>query len=154
MNQISKLVGFTTITVQGQDIPVKFGMAAFESFIEHFGIEFAEVVTKLFKWTTRTEADDDGTEVSFDVLLPVKPFEVSAVMLWAGANWVNKFNGGSGFRVIDAQNWIDELGGIGSDQLKPIYDAFWKAYRNGGTPPIEPAFETEEQKKSEPVSQS
>lgn len=154
MNQISKVVGFTTITVQGQDIPVKFGMQAFSDFIEHYGIELADIVDKVFKWVEREEKDENGDTNKYQALVPKKPFEVAPVMLWAGANWVNKFDGGKGFRIIDASNWIDELGGINSEKLAPVWAAFWDAYKNGGTPPVVPAFETEEQKKSEPVSQS
>jgi hypothetical protein len=145
MSQITKLIGYTTITVQGQEIPVKFGMDAFQSFIDHFGIELDQILDKLFKWVEREE---NGEKVP--VIVPVRPFETAQVMLWAGANFVNKFNGGNGFRVIDASNWIDELGGINSPDLAPVWSAFWKAYKNGGTPPIE----TDEQKKSEVVPES
>lgn len=144
MNQITKLIGYTTITVQGQQIPVKFGMTAFTFFTDHYGIELSEIPQKLFKWVDREE---EGNAIS--VLVPIRPLDVASVMLWAGANYVNKFNGGEGFRVIDAANWIDELGGIGSEALKPVWDAFWNSYKNGCSPPVESVFETEEQKKSE-----
>lgn len=154
MSQIVKLIGYTEIKVQGVVIPVKFGMQAFTYFCDHYGVELAEIIEKLFKWVKRREVDKDGNETEYDAIVPIKPFETASVMLWAGANYVNVFNGGSGFRVIEASNWIDELGGINSAELIPVYDAFWKAYKNGGTPPVESPFETEEQKKSEPVAES
>lgn len=124
--EISKLVGYATIEIGGESLPLKFGFASIRSFCEHFKIKPGQIMSTLFEYIE----DEEGQPIPIvkDMLsfLPV--------LLWAGADYVNRFNGGQGFRLLDADNWIDEIGGPTSPQLGRVYAAFFAALANGATP--------------------
>ncbi|WP_342088013.1 hypothetical protein [Dyadobacter sp. OTU695] len=158
--QINKLIGYCTLTLEsGEVIPMKFGFAAITDFCEHFQIKSSEIYTKLFDFVDQeTEVEQDGQMVKVTEKFPVvkQPGRFLPAVLWCGANYVNQFEGGPGYRLIDAANWIDEIGGPGSDQLNNVYVAFFKAIRNGGSPPKEsnlPPEIKEQQKKKENQSE-
>lgn len=137
--EINKLIGFCALTLSsGEEIPMKFGFRAVADFCEHFGIKSSEIYTRFFEWVEReVETEENGevikTTEQFPICNDVGNF--LPAVLWCAANYVSKFEGGPGYRLIDADHWIDEIGGPGSDQLAPVYEAFFESIRIGTAPP-------------------
>ncbi|MCF0074029.1 hypothetical protein LZD49_26340 [Dyadobacter sp. CY261] len=147
--QINKLVGYCELKLDdGQVIPMKFGFDATTEFCKHFGIKPSEIYTTFFEYAERDieVSDADGKKIikdRFPVCNDVQRF--LPAVLWCGADYVSRFEGGDGYRIIDATNWIDEIGGPASDQLPAVYAAFFKAISNGGSPPKESTLPVEMQ---------
>ena len=149
--QINKLIGYCTITLDnGEVIPMKFGWDATSKFCEHFGINPSEIYKTFFDFVEREVEVIEGGETkkvkeTYPVCKNIGKF--LPAVLWCGADFVNRFEGGPGYRLIDAANWIDDVGGGSSEQFGPVYAAFFKAIQNGGSPPRESTLPAEMQPK-------
>lgn len=160
--QINKLIGYCTITLDnGEVIPMKFGWGAIDKFCEHFGIMASEILSTFFDFVDKeVEIIEDGETKKVTEKFPVckNIGKFLPAVLWCGADYVNRFEGGPGFRLIDAANWIDEIGGGTSEQTGPVYTAFFKAISNGGSPPKEstlpPEMQQTDKKKEEEINRS
>lgn len=143
---MNKLIGYASITIGEEIIPIKIGVGAMTEFLAFFGIELHEIMTKLFTIQTLTDPGD-GLEKAMPV--PNDPFKFAASLLMHGANYCCRLEGRPEYILEHAYEWIDELGGINAEPLKLVYTQFFKAVRNGGTPPKAMEFQTEEKKSEE-----
>jgi hypothetical protein len=128
---MNKLIGYTVITIDGVDIPLKFGAGATRAVLEEFNISLQDI-SSLFNYVN---IEVDG--VPKELPVPKDPIRFASTILWAGADYANRLNDGKGYRKIDGEEWLDELGGVGSPQIIEAYRHFFKAISNGGTPPLE-----------------
>ncbi|MCF2517125.1 hypothetical protein [Dyadobacter sp. CY351] len=133
---MDKLIGYSTINVAGKEIPLKFGCYAVNELTKHYKISLSQIYSELF-----TTIEIDGKKLP----TPKDFFDFTAVMLWAGADYMSRKEGGSGYTVYDAFDWIDELG-ISHPDLINAYGQFFKAVENGGVPMKEPLFDDKDKK--------
>ncbi len=131
MNKINKLIGFTTITVDEQEIPIKLGSYAIDEILKAFKIELGEINT-IFRTIEIGEGEDKR-----ELPVPIEPNRFAATLLWAGADYVSRFNDGNGYNLLQAYDWIDQLGGVNAEPIMRVYTQFFKAVSNGGAPPVE-----------------
>lgn len=125
---MNKLIGYMTINIEGEEIPLKLGAGAMREFLKLHGISLAQIGT-IFHTVSFTH---EGKEIELPT--PNDPFQFAAAVLWAGADFANRRQGGTGFSIEAAYDWIDELGGLDSDPIKKAYKLFFEAVKNGGSP--------------------
>lgn len=140
--EYSKLIGYTTITFQGEEIPVLMSSGAVRAFLEVFSIELPEI-SSLFK---NAVINIDGKDV--EVPSAKDPFKFAAAVLWSGADFCARLRGKPGYKIEEAYLWVDELGGIDSEAIVKIYTLFFRAIKNGGSP-VKPEGQTGDDKKKE-----
>lgn len=143
---MNKLLGFLNLTLPATEdlpetvIPLKFGAFAVDLLLEEYEIDLGNIGS-IFKTVTIGKGED-----AVQVIVPKKLNKFAAVLLWAGADYVSRFNGGDGYRLMDAYEWLDRIGGTNSEAIKPVYSMFWKCIKNGATPPPENPLEDSEKK--------
>lgn len=132
---MNTLVGYTVIQVGGVDMPLKFGSYAIRNFLKEMGIDLNQFGS-LFN-----ELEVNGKKLP----IPKDPILFAVTVLWCGADYAHRAQGGAGYQHIEAYEWLDQLGGIDSEQMKAVYKPFFESILNGGTPL--PEMKTEEGKK-------
>jgi hypothetical protein len=144
--EIDKSIGYTTVIIDGQEVGVKFGSGAIRDFLSVFNIELSEVST-LFN-----TSEKEGKSLA----VPKDPYKFNAMILWSGINYAIQFYGGDALPPMIGYQLLDQIGGIGSEQMLKVQGAFYKSLTNGSTPrqvnSSIPSAETEDQKKSETQS--
>ena len=127
---MNKLIGYTTITVGDEVIPVKIGCGALREFLLLFGLSQPHDIYGALLTTMKIEVD--GVEA--ETRVPADPFKFAAAILWSGADYVNRRQGGPGYKLEDAYEWLDEIGALDTEEMKRVYKIFWASVRNGGLP--------------------
>lgn len=131
---MNKLIGYTELNVNGESIPVKFGLKALELFIKEYGIKFSEL-PDLFEITVVAGV---GTDKQIQGILPKDLIKFLTTSIWAGANYVaqREGKGEDYYSLENVYDWIDEIG-ITNPECMKIIKTFSAAILNGGTLPKE-----------------
>ena len=105
---MNKLIGYTELNINGEVIPVKFGLRALEYFIAEYGIKFADLPTVF-------EVTDQG-------VLPTDLIKFLRISVRSGANYYAKREGkGENYYSVEqVEDWIEEIGITSPDCMKII----------------------------------
>jgi len=122
---INKFLGYATININGEIIPVKFGTWALEKFCEKYGIGFSEL-GDVFE---QVEGPNNKK-----VEVPKNVIKFLTTALWAGASYVTMLEGGKAYSLEDTYAWVDEIG-TSTPQAIEIMTAFYVSILNGGPIP-------------------
>jgi len=143
---MNKFFGYVEIEIQGEVIPVKMGAYATEEFCNNYGVTLREIgdIFQLEEYTT-PDGDLINVEVPKDVL------KFLANVLYAGANYASRIVGGKPYTIMDAYQWVDEIG-YASPKAIEIITSFRKSIMFGGNPPVELAGESKGKKKKEQLT--
>jgi len=125
--EINKLIGYTTIEVSDGKLGLKIGAYVLEAFCASCGLSLEEIgnvfVTK--------EVEVNGELKSY--VTPKDPIKFLALVLHHGVNYVSGMTDGKQYPLMQAYEWIDEIG-ISSPKAINIIAAFMTSIRNGGSP--------------------
>lgn len=119
---MNKLIGYTTLDIDGEKIPLKMGSFAIECFLESVGIELHQLDT-LYE-----VREQQGQQVP--VIKNLIGF--TAAVLWSSAHYAAMTEGREPPKFMQAYEWIDALGGVNSEALIPVHTAFWESISGRG----------------------
>jgi len=144
---MNKLVGYTELNINGEVIPVKYGLRALEFFMNEYGVKLKDLPS-LFEMTTFTDPNTNQESIA---IMPTELIKFLAISIWSGANYVAERDGkGINFYSLDTvyDDWLPELG-LTSKEGTQIISTFSRAILNGGTLPKE--IDEEKTEKSKEV---
>lgn len=127
---MNKLIGYTELNIgEGEPIEIKIGCYVLEKFCESYGIGLAEIGT-VFEF--RQIEVSEGVKQNVEV--PREPIKFLSLILFHGANYAAKLQGKSEVSLVQAHEWIDEMGGFNSEGAIKVMTLFMGAIMNGGSP--------------------
>jgi len=133
---MKKRIGYVELNINGEIIPVKFGIYALELFCKEYDVKIQDI-TSIF------EATDKGT-------LPKDIIKFLAIAIRSGANYGAEIagKGENYYSKFQVYEWLSEIG-LNSEESSRIIFAFIKAIMNGGT-----FIEKQEEESEEPEKET
>ena len=139
---MNKLLGYIEVDLSTGALPVKIGCYTLEKFCESYGIGLSEIGTV---FEHREVTDESGNKTNS--IIPKDPFKFLALIMFHGANYASKLQGGKSYIEEQAYEWVDEIG-IKSPQAINLMAAFYGSILNGGSP-VKSVEETDKKKESQ-----